>query len=223
MVTFGGDTNQAFVNAPNGSVTVPFQASGTNITVVGACMWTRGVADTTTATYGSSNMNLLTNVGAASAQQSQLAVFSLHGTRTDVTNFVMSGVVSNSEDGVAWVGYFNGTATNTTVIGMLSNADVISVSLQTNAAETDEFIVDFLSRRISGSGGTQPTQNAGQTQRVNRLGGASQEYGCVSTEPGATTNTVGWSWTNVEDAAYAAVIVTAAAPAASTNLLSGIG
>ena len=92
-----------------------------------------------------------------------------------------------------------GTAVADSPAGSVTETDDITLT-----SETDGLCVDGL---MGGAAGEDYTADGGQTERNDSdlSGGSSPGRGCVSTEPGAASVVMGWSWTTSEEYAHVGI------------------
>lgn len=193
--------------------------SGGNV-VIAFTTWRSNTGQTCTgATYGGNAMTRIgteiTSTGASltsfyyvtSSDGDVVFTYSAAPTNAQGTALVFSGVDTGSPIGTQQTSASAGTATTTSAV----------------TSATDGLCVDCLGLRSDNTG---LTIGAGQTQRSAQEA-ASSVYHRTSTEPGAASVTMSWSWTNSMGFVHMAVPINAAAagssitPAAGSLALSG--
>ena|SRR3990167_1611854 len=174
-----------------------------------------------TATYAGVAMTRVGTILFGSVNAERATLFSLAAPATGANNIVVTAGQAATEIVLAatsWTGVDQTTPLDTA--GTTAPDNVTSVS-QAIASAVDDLVVDMV-----GWYNQTITVGAGQTLRVENNNAATVNSVAVSTEPGAASVTMSWSWAAAEYPGHIAVNMNAAAaggmtPAAGSLVLAG--
>jgi len=196
------------------SLTVSHTVAGSNrVLYVYVCIWDATSPDTPTATYnGVSMTSLLSGLQNVSAgtENARTELFRLIAPATGTHDIVVT--ITNSQEidlaAISLTGVHQTTPENTPTYTEVDNAGSIS---QNVSSATDELVLDGVMYWADQSGAA--VVGGGQTDRVHQTQVGDNNDVAISTEPGATTVTMSWTWAS--GVAYAAHIAWAVKPTAA--------
>lgn len=210
-----------FDNATSGG----FQSSGTTLTfshtvndatngvlIVGAYTRNSGTATVTGVTYNGVAMTLARERREAIFNLVYSSMWYLAAPATGANNVVVTFSATPPNNSGAIAASFTGVDQTTPQDGGADNEATNQESTVTVTSATNDMAVDFT---IIVNGNTGPTVGAGQTSRATGNDGGSGDLMGVSTEPGAASNTMTWTW-SANDKTWLALGLNLNAAAAAT-------